>query len=79
MFFWEIPAVDLDGHLIVFDAYNYRIQIFNSEGNFIKASGFRWKRFLKLSSAFYVPSGVAVDTDGFIYIADSAHQRVGAP
>ena len=45
-------------------------------GRIIKVPGFRWKRFLKLSSAFHVPSGVAVDTDGFIHIADSANKRV---
>ncbi len=69
-------AFDLSGNLIVADAYNHRLQTFSPEGKALGAIGSRWKRFFGSAGAFRVPSGVAVDAQGDLHVADSAQKRV---
>ena len=70
--------VDQNGFVYVADAYNNRIQKFDKNGNFVA----KWGGVLglglpkKWGGWFTVPSGVAVDDNGRIYVADSANQRV---
>lgn len=69
-------AFDLAGNLIVADAYNHRLQKFSPDGKVLGAIGSRWKRFLGTSGSLRVPTGVAVDAQGSLHVADSAHKRV---
>lgn len=69
-------AFDLAGNLVVADAYNHRLQTFSPEGKILGAVGSRWNRLFGSSNALHVPSGVAVDAQGFLHVADSAHKRV---
>lgn len=62
--------------VFVADAYNHRIQKLTSDGRALAAWGHRWKRFLGLRGAFRVPTGVALDSQGRIHVADSANRRV---
>ncbi|MEX2467457.1 MAG: peptidyl-alpha-hydroxyglycine alpha-amidating lyase family protein [Gemmatimonadota bacterium] len=53
-------AMDSQGRLFVGDRYNNRIQIFDQEGSFIAA----WTQFGR-------PSGLFIDENDLIYVADS--------
>lgn len=62
--------------VFVADAYNHRVQKLSLDGKALAAWGQRWKRFLGLRGAFRVPTGVALDSQGRIHVADSANRRV---
>ncbi len=53
-------AMDAQGRLFIGDRGNNRIQIFDLDGNFLE----EWKQFGR-------PSGIFIDTDDTIYVADS--------
>ena len=53
-------AMDSEGRIFVGDRYNNRIQIFDQEGNFLAI----WTQFGR-------PSGIYIDADDNIYVADS--------
>jgi sugar lactone lactonase YvrE len=60
---FEVPhalAMDSRGRLFVGDRANNRIQIFDQDGNFIA----QWKQFSR-------PSGIFIDKNDVIYVADS--------
>jgi hypothetical protein len=58
-------AMDSQGRLFVGDRDNNRIQIFDQEGNFMA----EWKQFSR-------PSGVFIDRNDVIYVADSESESV---
>src|SRR5262245_3162801 len=58
-------AMDSQGRLFVGDRDNNRIQIFDQDGNFIA----EWKQFSR-------PSGVYIDKNDVIYVADSESESV---
>jgi DNA-binding beta-propeller fold protein YncE len=65
-------AVDKDGNLYVSDTLNFRIQIFDADGNFIRTFG-------KVGDGpgyFARPKGIAIDADGHIWVADAVQDRV---
>jgi streptogramin lyase len=65
---FDIPhclAFDSKGRLFVGDRNNNRIQIFDQEGNYIT----EWKQFSR-------PSGIFVDKNDIIYVADSESESV---
>lgn len=53
-------AMDSEGRLFIGDRYNNRIQIWDQDGNFIAA----WTQFGR-------PSGIFIDENDLIYVADS--------
>jgi sugar lactone lactonase YvrE len=59
-------ALDSKGRLFVGDRSNNRIQILDQDGNFIE----EWKQFSR-------PSGIYIDKDDVIYVADSESGAVG--
>jgi streptogramin lyase len=64
----DIPhglAMDSHGRLFVADRNNNRIQIFDQDGNFMDA----WAQFSR-------PSGVFIDRNDVIYVADSESESV---
>ncbi|VAX24151.1 hypothetical protein MNBD_NITROSPINAE04-1967, partial [hydrothermal vent metagenome] len=70
--------VDDKGNVYVADSYNYRIQKFSSSGEFVNKWGGPFGLGIrgKWRGWFYVPSGVTVDEQGHIIVADSANNRV---
>lgn len=60
-------AVDRRGYLYVSDSFNFRVQVFNRRGRFVRAFG-------SLGDApgqFARPKGLAVDSEGHIYVVDA--------
>ena len=60
-------AVDQDGNLYVTDTMNYRVEVFDADGKFIKPFG----RHCDMPGCFAHPKGISVDGDGHIWVADS--------
>jgi sugar lactone lactonase YvrE len=60
-------AVDKDGSLYVADTMNYRVEVFDADGNFVRQFG----RHCDGPGCFAHPKGVAVDGDGNIWVADA--------
>jgi hypothetical protein len=65
-------VVDSEGNVLVNDAFNFRIQKFDPEGNFIKSYGFLGDSL----GAFARPKGLDVDKEGHLYVADAAFENV---
>jgi sugar lactone lactonase YvrE len=65
-------AVDSDGNLYVADMLNARIEVFDADGNFIRAFGKRGDG----PGYFAMPKGVAIDCDGHIWVTDAMQNRL---
>jgi sugar lactone lactonase YvrE len=65
-------AVDKEGNLYVADTLNNRIEIFDADGQFIRA----WGKNGDGPGYFARPKGVAIDSDGHIWVADGVQDRV---
>jgi len=59
-------AVDKDGNVYVTDTMNWRVEIFDADGNFITQFG----KHCDGPGCFAHPKGVAVDSDGHVWVAD---------
>jgi len=60
-------ALDIQGNIYVADTMNYRVQIFDPSGKFIRAFGAQGDR----PGEFIRPKGIAVDSEGHVYVADA--------
>ena len=60
-------AVDADGNLYVTDMYNNRVEVFDADGNFIRA----WGKAGDRPGTFSRPKGIAIDADGHVWVADA--------
>jgi sugar lactone lactonase YvrE len=65
-------AVDKDGNLYVADTLNNRIEVFDADGQFVRAFG----KHGDGPGYFARPKGVAIDGDGHIWVADGMEDRV---
>jgi len=71
-------AIGPDGSLYIVDGGNHRIVKLDAQGNFLKA----WGGYANIlegaapSGMFNDPWGVAVSTDGFVYVADTWNHRI---
>jgi DNA-binding beta-propeller fold protein YncE len=65
-------AVDHDGNLYVSDTFNNRVEIFDADGNFVRA----WGKAGDGPGYFARPKGIAVDADGHVWVADAVQDRV---
>ncbi len=63
----ENVALDSDANLYVTDMYNNRVEVFDADGNFIRAWGKQGDR----PGTFSRPKGIAIDADGHVWIADA--------
>jgi DNA-binding beta-propeller fold protein YncE len=61
-----------DGNIFITDALNFRIQVFSSEGKFLKKFG----RAGDNPGYFARPRGVALDSDGNIYVVDGLFDNI---
>jgi DNA-binding beta-propeller fold protein YncE len=60
-------AVDKQGLIYVADTLNYRVQILDANGKFVRAFGAQGDR----PGEFIRPKGIAVDSEGHVYVADA--------
>lgn len=65
-------TTDDDGKLYVVDTMNARVQIFDSEGNFLQTFG----QFGDAPGMFARPKGIGLDSEGHIYVVDAAFNNV---
>jgi uncharacterized protein (TIGR03663 family) len=65
-------AVDSEGMLYVSDPENWRMLVFDGEGNFQGTFGL----FGSDASSFALPVGVAIGPDDNVYVADSDNHRI---
>jgi DNA-binding beta-propeller fold protein YncE len=61
-------AVDKDGNVYVTDTLNWRVEIFDAEGNFISQFG----KHCDAIGCFQRPKGIAVDSDGHVWVVDTS-------
>ena len=72
-FYWPSGvAVDAKGNVYVVETYNYRIQVFESNGSLVA----KWGTLGSGDGQFDQPHGVAADAQGNVYVADSGHHRI---
>ena len=60
------------GNIVVLDSGNYRVQVFDKEGNFIRKFGSKGRE----NGQFKLPVGVAMDDSENILVSDSGSNRV---
>jgi len=60
-------ALDADNNLYVTDMYNNRVEVFDADGNFVRAWGKQGDR----PGTFSRPKGIAIDSDGHVWVADA--------
>ena len=65
-------AVDQDGNLYVSDTLNFRVEVFDADGNFIRTFG----KAGDGPGYFARPKGIAIDGDGHVWVADAVQNRV---
>jgi len=65
-------AVGPDGNLYVVDTDNHRVQVFDSQGNFVR----QWGSQGEADGQFKEPWGIAVDAEGNVYVADTWNHRI---
>lgn len=65
-------AVDQDGNVYVADTWNNRIEVFDPDGEFIRAFG----KAGDGPGYFARPKGVSIDSDGHVWVADAVQDRV---
>ncbi len=66
-------AVDQrNGNVVIVDTQNFRVQIFDKDGNFIR----RFGKIGDKPGMFARPKGVGIDTEGHIYVTDAAFNNI---
>jgi uncharacterized protein (TIGR03663 family) len=65
-------AVDAVGNTYVADSYNHRVQVFDTNGRFVR----QWGSQGNGAGQFQEPWGIAVDSEGMVFVADTWNHRV---
>ena len=72
---WDV-AVGPDGSVYVADTWNHRIQKFTADGTFVTAWGTGILMDPTNMLGFYGPRGIAVNSQGNVFITDTGNKRV---
>jgi len=65
-------AIDSKGNLYIVDTGNFRIQVFDKGGRYVKSLG----KLGDVPGSLARPKGIAVDSEDHIYVVDAAFQNV---
>ena len=68
---WGV-AVNANDEIAVTDQFNNRVQIFSSEGNFLRSFGKKGD----MVGEFNIPRGITFDNNGNIFVKDSLNHRI---
>ena len=68
---WGV-AVNARDEIAVTDKCNHRVQIFNSDGNYLRSFG----RYGNKVGEFENPRGITIDNNGNLFVADSGNHRI---
>jgi len=70
-------AIGIDGNIYVADAYNNRVQVFTPDGKFVRKWGDTPALGNKaLEGSFNVATGLGVDSEGRVFVADFYNHRI---
>jgi len=69
-------AVDAAGNIFVADTWNHRIQKISKTGKFLTWWGSKNWKVASRDGEFFGPRGVAVDSQGNVYVADTGNHRI---
>lgn len=75
---WGV-GVDKDGNVYIADTWNHRIQKFDANGKFVKMWGENGDTrgvAQDQPTKFYGPRGIALDSQGNVYVTDTGNKRV---
>ncbi len=64
--------LDAEGNLFVTDTFNFRVQVYDPEGNHLRSIGKLGDR----PGYFARPKGLAVDRNDYLYVADAAFENI---
>ncbi|GIS95400.1 MAG: hypothetical protein CM1200mP22_26370 [Dehalococcoidia bacterium] len=64
--------MDNEGNLYVSEHGNDRIQVFDSQGNFLR----KWGSNDGVDGEFNQPHGLAIDDDGDIYVSNQGNHKI---
>lgn len=67
-------AVDKDANLYVTDTWNDRVEVFDADGEFIRAFGKNGDG----AGRFTRPKGIGIDSDGHVWVADAVQDTIQA-
>ncbi len=65
-------AVDSKGNLYVVDTGNFRVQVFDKNGRYVRSLG----KIGDVPGSLARPKGIAVDSEDHVYVVDAAFQNV---
>ncbi|MDQ7062930.1 MAG: 6-bladed beta-propeller [candidate division KSB1 bacterium] len=65
-------AIDSEGNIYVVDTLNFRVQVFNADGKFLRSFG----EIGRAPGQFFRPKGIGIDSEDHIYVADAAFNNV---
>ncbi len=65
-------AIDDQGNIYIVDTMNFRVQILDPRGNFIRSFG----KIGNVPGTFSRPKGIGLDRDGHIYVSDAAFNNI---
>ena len=68
---WGV-AVNAKAEIAVTDSWNHRVQIFNSDGKYLRSFGQKGKK----TGEFKYPRGIAFHKNGNIFVADQENHRI---
>ncbi|PFX25575.1 E3 ubiquitin-protein ligase TRIM71 [Stylophora pistillata] len=68
---WGVAVNERD-EIAVTDSGNHRVQVFSSDGTYLRSFGGKGDR----QGQFHTPSGIAFDANGRIVVGDSGNQRI---
>ena len=68
---WGV-VVNARDEIAVTDCYNHRVQIFNSDGNYLRSFGREGNK----AGEFEYPKGIAFHNNGNIFVADNGNHRI---